>query len=59
LKGQNWINRYLFKKLVNKTVILVLLQALDNPPQNADPELNNHQSLLSNEVFTRTINHKE
>jgi len=59
LKGQNWINRYLFIKLVNKTAILVLIQALDNPPQNADPELNIHQSLLSNEVFARPVNHKE
>jgi hypothetical protein len=59
LKGQNWINKYLFKKLVNKTAILVLLQAMDNPPQNADPELNIHRSLLPNEVFARPIRHKE
>ena len=51
LKKQNWIYKYENGKLVVNGVIQALHKAMENPPENADPEFLIIRSMLPEEVF--------
>jgi len=51
LKKQNWIYKYENGKLVVNGVIQALHQAMENPPENADPEFAIIRTMLPEEVF--------
>ncbi len=50
-----WLYRYQDGKLIVNAVIQALHQALENPPENADPEFLIIRSLLPEEVFANEI----
>lgn len=51
LKKNNWIYKYTDNKLVANAVIQALHQALEEPPENADPAFLLIRSLLPGELF--------
>jgi hypothetical protein len=51
LLKRNWLYRYQDGKLVVKAAILALHRALENPPENADPEFLLIRSLLPKNMF--------
>ncbi len=55
LHKNNWLYRYQDDKLIVNAVIQALHQALENPPENADPEFLIIRSLLPEEVFANEI----
>ena len=53
LHEQNWLYKYQDGKLVINAAIQALHKAMENPPENADPEFAIIRSLLPSEVFAR------
>ena len=51
LKEKNWIYKYQDGDLVINAAIQALHQAMENPPDNADPEFLIIRSMLPGEVF--------
>jgi hypothetical protein len=58
LHKNNWIYRYEKEVLVVNAAIQALHQALENPPENADPEFLIIRSLLPEELFADVISNK-
>jgi hypothetical protein len=53
LQEQNWIYRYEGGVLIVNDAIQALHQALEDPPENADPEFAIIRSMLPGVVFSR------
>ena len=58
LKENNWIYKYQDGKLVVNPAIQALHQAMEDPPENADPEFAIIRSMLPEEVFAGSEHRK-
>ena len=58
LKENNWIYKYQDGKLVVNPAIQTLHQAMEDPPENADPEFAIIRSMLPEEVFAGSEHRK-
>ncbi|MGB2963645.1 MAG: hypothetical protein WBB69_06630 [Anaerolineales bacterium] len=56
LKAHNWIYKYSDGELVVNPAIQALHQAMENPPENADPEFLIIRSMLPEELFAGNKN---
>ena len=59
LKEKNWIYKYQDGDLVINAAIQALHQAMENPPENVDPEFLIIRSMLPEEVFARESRSKK